>query len=69
VTAQKTDAATGKLLFNTGNICTHLYSLDFLQRSCEQYATLAKHVAHKAIPHYDAAAKTMVFPAKVRENV
>jgi UDP-N-acetylglucosamine/UDP-N-acetylgalactosamine diphosphorylase len=62
-TAQKTDE-TGKLLFNTGNICTHLYTLDFLQRSCEQYASLAKHVAHKAIPHYDTAAKKMVYPAK-----
>lgn len=35
-TAQKVDQLTGKLIFNTGNICTHLYTYDFLQRSCEK---------------------------------
>ncbi len=64
ITAQKIDPATNKLMFNTGNICTHLYTWDFLRRSCEQYATLSKHVAHKAIPHYDPEAKTMVYPPK-----
>ena len=63
-TAEKVDPETGKLLFNTGNICNHLYSLDFLKTSCQHYTTLAKHVAHKAIPYYDFDKKEVVYPAK-----
>merc|ERR1712000_673319 len=62
--AQKVNAATGKLLYNTGNICTHLYSADFLKRSCENYQALAKHVAHKVIPFYNEKTKTVEKPAE-----
>lgn len=63
-TAEKVDPVTGKLIFNTGNICTHLYTFDFLKRSCESYHTLAKHVAHKAIPYYDRKEKRTIMPPK-----
>lgn len=51
-------------MFNTGNICNHLYTLDFLKRSCQNYHSLAKHVAHKAIPYYDFAKKQIINPNK-----
>ncbi len=54
----------GRLLFNTGNICTHLYSMDFLERSCANCQSFAKHVAYKAIPHYDHASDTFTNPPK-----
>lgn len=52
----------GRLLFNTGNICIHLFSIDFLDRACHNYQGLSKHVAHKKVPYYDHHTKSVVEP-------
>ena len=62
--AQRVDQASGKLVYNTGNICTHLYTVDFLRQSCEAYKTLAKHVAHKIIPYYNLETEQIEKPTK-----
>lgn len=41
----------GKLMFNAGNICNHMFSVDFLEKVCVNYERQLKlHVAKKKIP-------------------
>lgn len=41
----------GKLTFNAGNICNHMFSVDFLEKVCVNYERQLKlHVAKKKIP-------------------
>lgn len=52
-TANLTDA-TGKLVFNAGNICNHFFTTKFLNVIADQYLDQLKlHVAKKKIPHVD----------------
>ena len=51
-TAQKCKP-DGTLLFNTGNICIHLFTIEFLERVCKNTKLLQKHVAKKKIPFYN----------------
>ncbi len=44
----------GSLMFNTGNICIHYYSLDFLSTTCSpNKLSKVYHLANKKIPHAD----------------
>lgn len=62
-TAQKV-GPHGQLYFNAGNICTHLYSIEFLERACQKYQGLAKHVAYKKIPQFDPQTGALTEPPK-----
>ena len=53
----------GDLVFSAGFICNLYYTVDFLRtKCCPEKLPLLYHIAHKAIPYYDAAQKTMVKP-------
>mmetsp|Transcript_4937 Transcript_4937/g.12810 ORF Transcript_4937/g.12810 Transcript_4937/m.12810 type:complete len:532 (-) Transcript_4937:1943-3538(-) len=46
----------GQLLFSAGNVCNHLYTLDFFKRACKlEEESCVHHVASKKIPHVDAS--------------
>ncbi len=47
-----TSAFAGELVYNTGNICMHMFSVKFLREVAEQHLTsaLSYHVAKKKIP-------------------
>lgn len=48
----------GKLTFNAGNICNHMFSVDFLEKVCVNYERELKvHVAKKKIPYVDKDGK------------
>eukprot|EP00301_Raphidiophrys_heterophryoidea_P018878 c3871_g1_i1.p1 GENE.c3871_g1_i1~~c3871_g1_i1.p1 ORF type:complete len:493 (-),score=119.85 c3871_g1_i1:170-1648(-) len=51
----RVDPATGKLVFNTGNICVHFFSTAFLQRA--HALRLPYHVARKKIDFLNAEGK------------
>lgn len=48
--AKQTDEE-GNLLFRSGNICNHLFSIDFLQNKALPALANTYHVAHKKIPY------------------
>lgn len=48
----------GKLLFNAGSICNHIFSVDFLDRICNKHVNdIELHVAKKKIPFIDGNGK------------
>lgn len=48
----------GKLTFNAGNICNHMFSVDFLEKVCMSYEKQLKlHVAKKKIPYVNEVGK------------
>uniref|UniRef100_UPI00358F9D99 UDP-N-acetylhexosamine pyrophosphorylase-like protein 1 isoform X2 n=1 Tax=Myxine glutinosa TaxID=7769 RepID=UPI00358F9D99 len=48
----------GRLTFRAGNICNHLFHIDFLKRVVtEHLSKLPYHVAKKKVPHVDDAGK------------
>eukprot|EP01095_Lingulamoeba_sp_RSL-Kostka_P017601 TRINITY_DN925_c0_g1_i1.p2 TRINITY_DN925_c0_g1~~TRINITY_DN925_c0_g1_i1.p2 ORF type:complete len:290 (-),score=106.24 TRINITY_DN925_c0_g1_i1:1208-2077(-) len=59
----------GSLKYNTGNICTHLYSTEFLQKVTDNnLSDLMFHIAKKKIPHYDYESNTVVTPEEPNGN-
>ena len=60
--AERTDKTTGRLVFGSGNICNHFYSLDFLRDQVLPNMSDLYHVARKKIPYYDEKQQTTVKP-------
>ena len=61
--AERTDPATGRLVFGAGNICNHFYTLAFLTGKVLPNLGSMYHIARKKIPSYDAGSGTTVTPA------
>ncbi|KAJ2002457.1 UDP-N-acetylglucosamine pyrophosphorylase [Coemansia thaxteri] len=56
---------TDQLAYNAGNICSHYYTLDFLQtRVPDIEARLEHHIARKKIKHVDMETGSIVVPTK-----
>lgn len=48
----------GRLTYNAGNICNHLFELEFLKTICKEHESELKlHVAKKKIPYIDNSGK------------
>ncbi|KAJ2884587.1 UDP-N-acetylglucosamine pyrophosphorylase, partial [Coemansia aciculifera] len=64
-TAKQMRAGTEQLAYNAGNICSHYYSLDFLQtRVPDIEAKLEHHIARKKIKHVDLETGAINVPSK-----
>jgi UDP-N-acetylglucosamine/UDP-N-acetylgalactosamine diphosphorylase len=59
----KSTTADGRLLFSTGNICNHFFTLQFLKDKAVPAIGALYHVAHKKIPCADPATGETVKPA------
>lgn len=57
-TAAMMDSENDKLVYGAGNICNHLFSVDFLKKITTS-GELEFHVAHKKIPHVDDEGETV----------
>lgn len=53
-TATRTDGK-GALMFQSGNICNHAYTMEFLEIACDQFGKLNHHIAKKKIPFVNSA--------------
>ncbi len=62
--AKQTDTE-GRLLFGSGNICNHWYTLDFIENTAVPNLGNSYHVARKKIPHADPSTGKMVKPEEV----
>ncbi|OMH78898.1 UDP-N-acetylhexosamine pyrophosphorylase [Zancudomyces culisetae] len=54
----------GTLLYNAGNICNHVFSLDFLYQTENIQHKLEYHIAKKKIKYYDSETGKSVAPEK-----
>lgn len=61
VTAERR-SEDGSLMFNAGNICNHLFSIDFLKNCCDRHLALQHHVARKCIKYCDDQGNALVTP-------
>jgi len=61
--ATKRDDATGRLVFNAGNICEHFFKVDFL-KSIRDERVLRYHLAIKKIPHISLDTGELVRPSQ-----
>lgn len=58
----------GKLVFSSGSVCIHYYSLDFLRNECHPQnlsKALHYHIARKKIPYWDEETETKVTPTEI----
>ncbi|KAL7566731.1 hypothetical protein ACA910_017783 [Epithemia clementina (nom. ined.)] len=60
--AERTDDATGRLVFGAGNICNHFYTMEFLRDKVLPQMNNLFHVANKKIPYYNDEDKATVTP-------
>ena len=52
----------GRLVFGAGNICNHMFTLEFLRKKIMPNLANLYHVARKKIPYYDETLKMTINP-------
>jgi len=65
-TATMREENEDKLRYRCGNICTHLFSVDFLERVCQQNVSdkMPQHIAIKKVPFVNTETGTYEIPKK-----
>jgi UDP-N-acetylglucosamine/UDP-N-acetylgalactosamine diphosphorylase len=59
--AEKRDP-NGKLSFRAGSVAMHYFTMDFLEKVCDESVRLPFHVAKKKISYLDLSTSTVVQP-------